>query len=140
LFGVSSGLSLFNVVFFVVLVSAILQGWTLPWAARYLGLQQDPIPEAPVALEISSVHHTDADIVDYPVDESSAVVDRALSDLQLPTNALVAMISRGGEVIPPRGWTRIAAGDHVFVILRPDNRTEVDALFTRRRGEDVTSR
>jgi cell volume regulation protein A len=134
LFGVSSGLALFNVVFFVVLVSAILQGWTLPWAARRLGLQQEPLPEAPIALEISSVHHTNADIVDYPVDESSAVVDRELSDLQLPTSALVAMISRDGEVIPARGSTRLAAGDHVFVILRPDTRTEVDAMFTRRRG------
>lgn len=134
LFGVPSGLSLFHVVFFVVLLSTILQGWTLPWVARRLGLQQDPIPESPVALEITSVHHTDADIVDYPVDEGSAVVNRELSALQLPPDTLVAMISRHGAVIPPNGSTRLCPGDHVFVILRPAQRDEVDALFTRRRA------
>ena len=132
LFGVPGGLSIFNVVFFVVLVSAILQGWTLPIVARRLGLQQDAPAESPVALEINSIHQTDAEIVDFPVDPSSGVAGRELSQLALPEGALVAMIARDGRIIPPRGSTRIQQGDHVFVILRPQNRTAVHAVFENR--------
>jgi cell volume regulation protein A len=132
LFGVADGFSIFNVVFFVVLVSAILQGWTLPLVARRLGLQQDVADEPPMTLEISSIQQTNADIVGYPVDESARVAGRELSQLQLPDSVLIAMISRDGEVIPPRGSTRIEPGDHVFVIRRPENRPGVDALFQRR--------
>jgi cell volume regulation protein A len=134
LFGVPGGLSIFNVVFFVVLVSAILQGWTLPIVARRLGLQQNVPDESPVALEINSIHRTDAEIVDYPVDRSSRVAGRELSQLTFPEGVLVAMIARDGRVIPPRGSTRIQGGDHVFVILRPQNRTAVDAVFQHRYG------
>jgi cell volume regulation protein A len=41
------------------------------------------------------------------------------------------MISRSGHIIPPGGSTEVQSGDHVFVVIRPDNRDKVDAVFTR---------
>jgi len=58
-------------VFFVVLVSAILQGWTLPLAARVLRLQDPARPEPPVSLEISSLQDIDGDIIGYTVGDHS---------------------------------------------------------------------
>jgi cell volume regulation protein A len=41
------------------------------------------------------------------------------------------MISRDGQLIPPRGSTQVTGGDHVFVVIRPENRERVDEVFTR---------
>jgi cell volume regulation protein A len=130
LFDVPHGALLFNVVFFVVLVSAVLQGWTLPLLASRLGLQEENAPEKPVTLEISGIHTAGAEIVDYPVGEASWVAGRPLTHLELPDGAVIAMISRAGQLIPPQGSTEVQAGDHVFVVIRPENRGRVDQVFT----------
>ncbi len=137
LYGLESGPLLFNVVFFVVLISAILQGSTLPLAARLLKLEIPPVPEPPLSLEISSLRDVDAEIVDYPVHQGSRAANRFVRDLALPEGAVVAMISRDKQVIPPRGSTRIHVGDHVFVVVAPESRHPVDWVFTHRLGKDA---
>jgi cell volume regulation protein A len=134
LFGLPSGELLFNVVFFVVLVSAIVQGGTLSWVARRLGLEEEGVPEPPVTLEITSLRDVDADIVEYTVGADSRAADRRLSQLALPNGVVVAMIARENTLISPRGSTTIRAGDHVFTVLRPDLRPLVDRVFTRNPG------
>lgn len=121
----------FDIVFFVVLVAAVIQGWTLPLLARMLGLREPAMREAPVTLEITSLRDVEGDIVEYILDEDSRVVGRRLRDLALPDGVLVAMIVRGQQVIPPRGSTQIVAGDHVFVLLHPSVRSLVDQVFSR---------
>ena len=135
LYGLPEGALLFNVVFFVVLVSAVLQGWTLPLLAERLGLQEVGAPVPAVTLEISAIKHVDADIVEYAVNERSAAAGRRLSQLPLPDDVVVAMIAREKTLIPPRGWTEVRPRDHVFVVLRPDSRAMVDAVFGSERTE-----
>jgi potassium/hydrogen antiporter len=131
LFGLPGGGLLFNVVFFVVLVSAVTQGWSLPTVARLLGLQRESLPEAPVSLEITSLRDVDADIVEYTLTEDSRASDRRLNQLALPDGVVVAIIARGETLIPPRGSTSMCVGDHVFVVLRPEVRPLVDRVFSR---------
>ncbi|HEX8905689.1 MAG TPA: TrkA C-terminal domain-containing protein, partial [Longimicrobiaceae bacterium] len=50
-------------------------------------------------------------------------------ELALPEGAVVAMVLRGGEMIPPAGVTEIRPGDHVSVVLRPEARPAVDRAF-----------
>ncbi|MGH7476138.1 MAG: potassium/proton antiporter [Longimicrobiales bacterium] len=127
---------LFDIVFFVVLVSAITQGWTLPHAAQRLGLQAPPEPEPPVTLEITSLRDVEGDIVEYLVLEHSRAAGKLVRELALPDGAVIAMIARGQELIAPRGSTRILAADHVFLMVRPEIRTLVDRIFAGRRPED----
>ena len=129
IFGLPSGGLLFDAVFFVVLVSAISQGWTLPPFARALGLEEPPRPEPPVALEISSLRDVEADIVEYIIQPESRGAGRAIRELALPDGVVVAMISRGSRIIPPRGSTRVLPGDIVFVVVREGTRPLVDRVF-----------
>jgi potassium/hydrogen antiporter len=131
LYGLPGGALLFNVVFFVVLISAVTQGWSLPAVARFLKLQQEPEPEPTVTLEITSLRDVDADIVEYTVGERSRAAYRRLNQLALPDGVVVAMIARDRSLIPPRGVTQILAGDHVFVVLRPETRVLVDRVFSQ---------
>ena len=132
LLGVPQGMLIFNVVFFVVLVSAVVQGWSLPFVARKLRLQQDAVAAPPVTLEITALADVNADIVDYTVGQASSAAGRRLSEIALPEGAVVALIARGPTLIPARGSTEVVAGDHVFVILRPTCRSAVDEVFGAR--------
>ncbi|MEW6322180.1 MAG: potassium/proton antiporter [Acidobacteriota bacterium] len=132
LFGVPEGRLLFDVVFFVVLVSATLQGWTLPLLASWLGLQEGKAPAPAVSLELMTLKEVDADVVAYTIGDGSPVAGRTVRDLALPDGAVIAMITRGTMLIPPRGSTELAAGDHVFVIARTGIRPAVDAALIGR--------
>ncbi len=132
LLGLEEGGLIFNVVFFVVLLSALTQGWSLPPVARWLGVREPARPDPPVTLEISSLKHVDGDIVEYSVEPDSWVAGHLVRDLALPDTAVIAMIARGQEVIPPRGRTPIKPGDHVFVVMRPQVRPRLDRLFSLR--------
>jgi cell volume regulation protein A len=123
--------SLFNVVFFVVLVSAVTQGWMLPYFAKLFSVRETPTPTPPVMLEISSLRNVDGDIVEYTVTPDARASGHRVRDFALPDGALVAMVVRGRDLIPPRGSTTVHAGDHVFVLLRPSLRPIVDHVFGR---------
>jgi cell volume regulation protein A len=136
LFGLEAGPIIFNLVFFVVLLSALIQGGTLPWVARLLRLEEPPPPEPPLSLEITSLRELDAEIVDYPIRDDSRAAGRRLDEFALPESAVVAIISRGKTLIPPRGSTRILAGDHLFIVVNKESRDPVDRVFARDHGHE----
>ncbi|QIB64360.1 potassium/proton antiporter [Kineobactrum salinum] len=131
IFGLPEAPLIFNVVFFVVLISATVQGSTLPWAARKLGLTDKPPAQPAATLEITALGDVDAEIVEYTLGENPRAAGRLLSRMALPDSTVVAMITRASDVIPPRGSTRLYAGDHLFVVLRPDIRPFVDCVFSQ---------
>src|SRR5690606_2411250 len=121
--------------FFVVLISALVQGGTLSWLARALRLEEAPVPEPPLSLEIVFLRDVDAEIVRYQVGGHSPAASRLLRDLALPEGAVVAMIARERVLTPPRGSTQIEAGDHLFIVVNRDSRRPVDAIFARQRDD-----
>jgi potassium/hydrogen antiporter len=131
LFGLPEAPLIFNVVFFVVLISATVQGSTLPLFARRLGLTEPPPPAPAATLQITSIRDVNADIVEYTMRGDSRAVGRRLSQLALPEGTVVAMITRRNTVIPPRGSTVVHADDHLYVVLRPDVRPFVDRAFSQ---------
>jgi cell volume regulation protein A len=129
LLGFPGGERLFDVVFFVVLVSALLQGWTLAPLARLLRLEEPHVPAPAVSLEITSLREVQGDIVQYTLAEGDRFAGRTVRELALPDGAVMAMIARASRVIPPRGSTRLEPGDHVFLVLTPGAGPLVDRLF-----------
>jgi cell volume regulation protein A len=130
MYGLPEGMLLFDVVFFVVLVSATLQGWTLPVLASRLRLQDEKPAPPQVSLELVSLSNVNAEIIDYTISEGSGLAGQTVRHLQLPEGSLVALISRDHTLIAPRGSTALRAGDHLFVIAPPAIRAEVDRAFS----------
>lgn len=125
--GVDNAMLIFNVVFFIVVVSAAVQGWSLSLVADLLGLRLPKEPLSPVTLEISSLQDVDAQALDFTVVPESRAAGHLVKDLALPAGAVISLIARGKQVIPPHGATRIEPGDHVLVVVR----NEVAALVTQ---------
>src|SRR5215213_6707847 len=97
----------FNIVFVVVLLSTIVQGSTFEPLARRLGLTtSEPALPRPLA-EAGTIRRLGAEVLEYPIAPGDAIVDRRVRDLALPRDAVVNVIVRGGEAVPPRGSTRL---------------------------------
>jgi potassium/hydrogen antiporter len=122
---------LFDVVFFIVVVSAVIQGTSLTPVARWLGLERPRDPEPPVSLEISSLRQMDGEVVDYAIGDDSRAAGRLVKDLALPGGVVIALVARGDQIIPPQGLTRIQAGDHVILVLRAGTQPLVNQVFGR---------
>lgn len=116
---------LFNVVFFVVLVSVLVQGTTIPVVARKLGVT-GPLPHRPT-YPIESVSHPDegAALHEVVVPDGSAFEQRRVFELGLPAEVLIVLIGRDGDVIVPRGETVVCAGDRLMVLADPADLTRV---------------
>lgn len=127
--GVPGSEILFNAVFFVVLISAITQGWSLPVVARWLKLSRPADPAPPLSVEINALRHVDGEIVDYTVTPSARVAGQLLRDVALPDGVVVTLVVRGEEVIMPRGATALRPGDHVFIAMRTRIKPLIDHLF-----------
>jgi cell volume regulation protein A len=126
---VADGNTIFNAVFFVVLVSALVQGTTLEWAADRLGVT-DPAPAiAMPPIEVDALGSLE--LVDFDVSPSHSIAGAAVRELGLPRTALVAVVARGDETIPPRGSTVIEPGDRLFVLVPRSMRPEIEDVFER---------
>lgn len=132
MFGLGSAELIFNVVFFVVLISATLQGSTLAWVARKLKLIEALPAKAPATLEITALGEVDAEIVEYTLSDNSRAANRRLARMALPEGVVVAMITRQEKVIPPRGSTVLQARDHLFVVMKNDYKAIVEQVFADR--------
>lgn len=130
IFGLPGAELIFNVVFFVVLISATLQGSSLAWVAKKLNLTLPPPVTPAASLEITALGDVDADIVEYTLGYSSPAIGRRLAQLALPDSAVMAMITRNNKVIAPRGSTLLQAEDQIFIVLKPNTRAFVDFVFS----------
>jgi cell volume regulation protein A len=121
--------TIFNAVFFVVVVSTIVQGTTLEWVAARLGLVSAASPTQEAPIEVGPL--SQLDLVDFVVAPDHAVNGSAVRELGLPRSALVAVITRGEDTIPPRGSTVVEEGDHLFVLVPRSMRADLEDVFAR---------
>ncbi len=130
LIGAPGALSMFKVVFFIVLVSTLIPGATVRWLTAILGLQTDERPAPPAVLELVSTRVlTGAEIASFTIDQSSAACGARISDLPLPQESTLILLIRDSELIPPRGTTELRKDDHVYVLCRPEEKPLVHLIF-----------
>ena len=108
--GVPGAAALFDVVFFVVLVSVLLQGTTLLPLVRRLGLEDRRPAWAPVA-EALPLDDVEVDLVELTITPDLAVTGRSLKEIGPPGPGRVSTLVRDGRVLVPTGATRLLAGD-----------------------------
>jgi potassium/hydrogen antiporter len=126
---ISSSETIFNAVFFVVVISALVQGTTLEWVAERLGVVSLAPKMVAPPLEVGAL--SSLELVDFAVAPDHAIAGAAVRELGLPRTALVAVVARGDETIPPRGSTVIEPGDRLFVLAPRSMRPELEDVFSR---------
>ncbi|MBQ3455683.1 MAG: potassium/proton antiporter [Synergistaceae bacterium] len=107
---------MFNVIFFVVLTSVMLQGKTLAWFAKFLGIDAE-VREAKtwtLNFDITPASGTDETReVDLPYD--AAVIGMAVKDLRFPDGVTILLINRGDKYLIPKGGTVLERDDTLLI-------------------------
>jgi cell volume regulation protein A len=135
--GVQDSGAFFNIVFFAVIISTVLQGASFEPLARRLGVTtREPALPRPLA-EAGTIRRLGAEVLEYPIGTGDAIAGARVRDLGLPREAVVNVIVRGDEAIPPRGSTRLLAGDRLHVLIRSEHAGEVPKLMRRWRDGPV---
>ena len=126
--GVQNASLIFNVVFFIVLTSVLLQGPSIPFVARVLGVAV-PLARPPrYPIEFEQTTGLDSDLVEVVVPVASPVVGRRILEIGLPEGALVVLISRDRTFVVPRGSTVVLDGDRLLMLADAASLTQVRAL------------
>jgi len=132
--GVRQSDLIFNVVFFVVIASALFQGKTLMPLARLLKLD-GPLPDKPkYPLEFDRTEHTRSEMRELVVPAGSAAAGKPISELQLPAGSLILLVNRGKEFLVPRGTTTVQEHDTLLVLAEPEM---FDQINTRLQTADL---
>jgi potassium/hydrogen antiporter len=133
--GAAGAYRIFNIVFFIVVLNALLPGATVSWVTRRLSLESSEPPPSSAVLTVESFHELDGELLSYYVDEALPVAGMALNELPFPDEAAVTMIVRGRQLIAPKGSTRLEVGDHAYVLSKPGALEMVQLLFGRPESE-----
>lgn len=129
--GIDGAERFFNLAFFAVITSALIQGATIEPLARRLGLTSEESAVPRPLMEVGTIRRLGAEVLEFPVRAGDALVGRLVNELGLPRDALVNVIVRADEALLPRGSTEIADGDRLHIVVRETARGEVEALFER---------
>jgi len=121
----------FHIVFFIVVVSALVPGASIVPLTRRLKLDEVEMPVPAAALEMHSLRKMNGTIKVYHIDESVAVCGATLSEVGFPDGASAILVVRGGELHAARGRTRLERGDHVYIFCKPEDEPLIGLLFGR---------
>jgi potassium/hydrogen antiporter len=115
----------FDTVVVLVVVFTLVQGGSLPWVARRLGIAT-PMTPRDVHVESAPLEELDADLMQMRVPEGSRLHGVYLPELRLPQDAAVVLIVRDGRAFVPDETTRLMRGDQALLVSARRARTEAE--------------
>jgi potassium/hydrogen antiporter len=124
--GVAGAEIYFNIAFFVVLMSLLVQGWSIARVAEKLGLALPMGAPDPQRVEIDIPGQGDLDMVGYPILDQSPVLQRTA----LPDGTHSVLVMRDGEILTPEAAGSLKPGDYGYFLAPRDRLGRLDSLFT----------
>src|SRR3954469_18389551 len=115
----------FDIAFVVVLTSLLIQGWTIPAAARRLHIalpRHDPLPRR---VELDLPGQLEQELVGYPVPANSPYLRHGL----LPSWARPTLVVRDEKILSPAEAEAVREGDYVYLLAPPEKAQALDRFF-----------
>lgn len=127
--GLPEGDRVFHIVFFIVVLSALVPGASIVPLARLLRISTPGQPAPAAAVELNTRRPLKGDIRVYHITPDAAVCNATLAEIEFPHGGSVIMIVRGEGLIAARGPTRLEAGDHAYVFCQPEDEPLIGLMF-----------
>jgi cell volume regulation protein A len=125
--GVEHADQIFNIVFFVVLTSALVQGASIPLVARWLGVDEVASKKPIYPIEVNPMRGFTDELQEITIPANSTCAGKTIVELALPEKLLVILIARNKEFFVPNGGTTLLAGDTLIVLSDKESFDKVQA-------------
>jgi cell volume regulation protein A len=113
---------IFNIVFFAVLLSMLIQGFTITKLADRLKLAVKARPKPRQVMELVALHNSGMELVEIDVDDDIYSGEALVSSFRLPRGTTITMVNRDDEIKAPTGQTVIEAGDVLYVLVNTEEK------------------
>jgi potassium/hydrogen antiporter len=116
---------LVDVVFVLVVLLTVVQGGTLPSVTRWLGLSR-PEQGREIVVDYAPLDEMDANLLQVHIPRPSRLHGVFLSELRLPTGAMVSLVVRNGMGFAPLPTTRLQEGDQLLIVTTAGDRDKAE--------------
>lgn len=118
--------AIFNIVFFIVLTSAMIQGASIPYVAKWLSVDA-PVVQKPIyPIEFTPVSGFKSELKELTIPAGSIADGKPIVELYLPQEFLIILIARENEFILPSGGITLRAGDTLIVLADKETFAQVE--------------
>ncbi|MTI39533.1 potassium/proton antiporter [Fulvivirga lutimaris] len=114
--GIDKANMIFNIVFFISVISILIQGTTLSVVAKWLHVALPEKAKPLSATDLLLTENPKAEMREVFISADGFAVDKKIVELGFPKNAIIAMIRRDDSYITPNGSTKIEANDKLIVL------------------------
>jgi len=127
--GIQNAHMIFNIVFFVVLTSIILQGSTLAFLAKILKLDT-PVPLRPkYPIEFEPSEGIKSELLEFQISSTSKARNKKILNLKLPKDSLIVLLSRDNDFLVPSGATVLQEKDLVLILGNKNDAEKIRQIF-----------
>ncbi|MDR1695280.1 MAG: potassium/proton antiporter [Endomicrobium sp.] len=130
-YGVADANKIFNIVFFIVFISALTQGVSLGKVADLLKLSKPLAARKRYPIEFEQMQGINADLFEIIIPLKSTAVGKKIVELKLPPKSLVALISRGDGFLIPNGSTVVENGDIFLTLGTKEDLAKIQDIVNR---------
>lgn len=123
------GQRVFEIVFFVVVVNAMIPGSTIRFVTRLAKMERRVPPHPPAVVELHSTRMLQGDLMSFFISPTVSVCGATLSQIPFPQEAAAILVIRGENLLAARGATCLCENDHVFVFCKRQDRAFIELLF-----------
>lgn len=128
--GITNSRLIFDLVFFIVLTSALVQGWSINFVAKLLNLAK-PIPKkTAIPLEFTSDTKNDTELVEIIVPYNSKINGKQIVDLNFPEDSRIVLVIREDKNIIPSGATILKEGDVLLFLANKNVNDSLKKIFS----------
>jgi cell volume regulation protein A len=137
--GIKEAQWIFNVVFFIVLTSALFQGWSIPLVAKLLKLDVPNVELISSPTEFSYLDQTDRTLIKLTVPDSNLFINKTIVQITALKGSLIVSVKRGDKYFVPSGGTILEAGDELQALVEHEKLNELKLVLELDKDKNFTT-